>query len=203
MSKMIKWSKKLLLVIATAAIVLSSTLNVNAAAESIQLISAKQSGRYIAGVSFSYKRTSTVDYYYCLNIHKNTAQNVEAKLVKSGSVVDGGIVHILKNGYPYKSITGDSLFYVKDKDSEGFGNVIYVDKRNKNSLHCGYLRYNEKTGKLDEIITYNQNNEIINRLQIKYDSVGNVAKLSNYAVSQKFGTTVNELTSQTEFVFEY
>ncbi len=45
-----------------------------------------------------------------------------------------------------KSITGDSLFYVKDKDSEGFGNVIYVDKRNKNSLHCGYLRYNEKTG---------------------------------------------------------
>jgi hypothetical protein len=46
-------------------------------------------------------------------------------------------------------------------------------------------------------------NEIINRLQIKYDSVGNVAKLSNYAVSQKFGTTVNELTSQTEFVFEY
>ena len=111
MSKMIKWSKKLLLVIATAAIVLSSTLNVNAAAESIQLISAKQSGRYIAGVSFSYKRTSTVDYYYCLNIHKNTAQNVEAKLVKSGSVVDGGIVHILKNGYPYKSITGD-----KDKD---------------------------------------------------------------------------------------
>ena len=38
-------------------------------------------------------------------------QNVEAKLVKSGSIVDGGIVHILKNGYPYKSITGD-----KDKD---------------------------------------------------------------------------------------
>lgn len=65
------------------------------------------------------------------------------------------------------------------------------------------FRYNEKTGKLDEIITYNENNEIINRLQIKYDSVGNVAKLSNYAVSQKFGTTVNELTSQTEFVFEY
>ena len=48
-----------------------------------------------------------------------------------------------------------------------------------------------------------KNNEIINRLVIKYDSVGNVAKLSNYAVSQKFGTTVNELTSQTEFVFEY
>ena len=111
MNKIVKWSKKLFLVIATAAIVLSSTLNVNAAAESIQLISAKQAGKYIAGVSFSYKRTATIDYYYCLNIHKKTAQNVEAKLVKSGSIIDGGIVHILKNGYPYKSITGD-----KDKD---------------------------------------------------------------------------------------
>lgn len=65
------------------------------------------------------------------------------------------------------------------------------------------FRYNDETAKLDEIITYDKNNEIINRLVIKYDSVGNVAKLSNYAVSQKFGTTVNELTSQTEFVFEY
>lgn len=111
MNKIIKWSKKLFLIIATAVIALSSMTNVNAAAESIQLISAKQSGKYIAGVSFSYKRTAEVDYYYCLNIHKKTAQNVEAKLVKSGSKVDGGIVHILKNGYPYKSITGD-----KDKD---------------------------------------------------------------------------------------
>ena len=111
MNKIIKWSKKILLVIATALFAVSSMTNVNAAAESIQLISAKQSGKYIAGVSFSYKRTAEADYYYCLNIHKNTAQNVEAKLVKSGSIVDGGIVHILKNGYPYKSITGD-----KDKD---------------------------------------------------------------------------------------
>ena len=104
MNKIIKWSKKLFLVIATFVIMLSSMTNANAAAETIQLISAKQSGKYIAGVSFSYKRTAEIDYYYCLNIHKNTAQNVEAKLVKSGSVVDGGIVHILKNGYPYKTV---------------------------------------------------------------------------------------------------
>ncbi len=111
MNKIIKWSKKLLIIIATAIIALTSIPNVNAAAETIHLISAKQSGRYIGGVSFSYKRTSEIDYYYCLNIHKKTAQNVDAKLVKSGSAVDGGIVYILKNGYPYKSITGD-----KDKD---------------------------------------------------------------------------------------
>ena len=45
-----------------------------------------------------------------------------------------------------KNITGDSLYYVKNGESEGYGNVIYVDKKNKNSLHCNYLRYNEKTG---------------------------------------------------------
>lgn len=45
-----------------------------------------------------------------------------------------------------KSITGDSLYYVKNVESTGYGNVVYVDKKNKNSLTCNYLRYNEKTG---------------------------------------------------------
>lgn len=45
-----------------------------------------------------------------------------------------------------KSITGDSLYYVKNDESTGYGNVVYVDKKNKNSLTCNYLRYNEKTG---------------------------------------------------------
>ena len=31
-----------------------------------------------------------------------------------------------------KTITGDSLYYVKDGNSQGFGNVIYNDKRNRN-----------------------------------------------------------------------
>ena len=46
-----------------------------------------------------------------------------------------------------KSITGDSLYYVKNGESTGYGNVVYVDKKNKNTLTCNYLRYNEKTGK--------------------------------------------------------
>lgn len=45
-----------------------------------------------------------------------------------------------------KELTGDSLYYVKNGESEGHGNVVYVDKKNKNSLHCNYLRYNERTG---------------------------------------------------------
>ena len=46
-----------------------------------------------------------------------------------------------------KTITGDSLYYTKNGESTGYGNVVYVDKKNKNSLTCNYLRYNEKTGK--------------------------------------------------------
>ena len=46
-----------------------------------------------------------------------------------------------------KTITGDSLYYDdKTGESEGVGNVIYIDKLNKNELQCGKLRYNEKTG---------------------------------------------------------
>ena len=45
-----------------------------------------------------------------------------------------------------KTLTGDTLYYVKDGESTGYGNVVYVDKKNKNSLTCNYLRYNEKTG---------------------------------------------------------
>ena len=45
-----------------------------------------------------------------------------------------------------KSITGDSLYYVKNGESTGYGNVVYVDKKNKNALTGNYLRDNEKTG---------------------------------------------------------
>ena len=59
-----------------------------------------------------------------------------AQLFGRSTVVDGK-----------KTITGDSLYYDnKTGQSEGIGNVVYVDKENKNELNCGYLRYNEQTG---------------------------------------------------------
>ena len=46
-----------------------------------------------------------------------------------------------------KTITGDSLYYDdKTGQSEGDGDVVYVDKKNKNSLLCQRFKYNEKTG---------------------------------------------------------
>ena len=46
-----------------------------------------------------------------------------------------------------KEIVGDSLYY-DDKNgiSEGFRNVIYTDKENKNQMYCDYFWYNDKTG---------------------------------------------------------
>jgi len=47
-----------------------------------------------------------------------------------------------------KVITGDTLY--RDKKTgigQGYGNVIYVDKKNKNELHADVFVYNEKIGK--------------------------------------------------------
>ena len=88
----------------------------------------------------------------------------KAHMVGPSKIISGGSVVHTKNGFyntkndqaqlfdrstledKDKTITGDSLYYVKNGESYGYGNVVYVDKKNKNSLHCNYLRYNEKTG---------------------------------------------------------
>jgi len=111
MKNLKKFAKKCLAIIATLAVMVAPMANVNAAAETIDLGPAKQAGKYIGGVTFSYKFTTKGEYLYCVNIHKNTAQNVKADLVKNSSVIDGGLVYILKNGFPEKSITGNT-----DKD---------------------------------------------------------------------------------------
>lgn len=46
-----------------------------------------------------------------------------------------------------KTITGDSLYHnSKTKINRGYGNVVYVDKENKNSLICDEMFYNENKG---------------------------------------------------------
>ena len=98
----------MLITIVTLVISLASTTKVYAAADSIQLGSASYAGNYIAGVYFSDKKTTDGKYLYCLDMPKTTAQNVKATLVSNSKYTDGGLVYILKNGYPNKSITGDN-----------------------------------------------------------------------------------------------
>ena len=108
MKNLKKFAKKILAMIVATTIILASTTSVNAAAESIQLGDASYAGNYIAGVYFSDKKTTDGKYLYCLDMPKTTAQNVKATLVKNSKYTDGGLVYILKNGYPTKSITGDN-----------------------------------------------------------------------------------------------
>ena len=85
--------------------------NVSAATDTIQLGKATKTSDYIAGVSFYHKITDKNEDLYCLNRYKNAATNIKANLVKNSKNITGGLVHILKNGYPNKTITGN-----KEKD---------------------------------------------------------------------------------------
>ena len=111
MKKIKSLAKKLLAIIALFAIVVTNTRNVNAAAETITLGPASPTGKYIAGVVFSYKKTTDGKLLFCVDMHTNTAQNTTATLVKNSNIIDNGLIYILRNGYPEKSITGDT-----DKD---------------------------------------------------------------------------------------
>ena len=107
MEKQSKIWKQIKMFVLAIIMMFSTTANVFAAADTIQLGAASQSPSYIAGVTFSVKQTNTGVPLYCVDIHKNTAQNVQANLVKNSKVINGGVVYILKNGYPNKAITGD------------------------------------------------------------------------------------------------
>lgn len=63
------------------------------------------------------------------------------------------------------------------------------------------IRYDE-AGLISEVTTY-VDNRVTKRTLLKYDSTGNVMRVSEYNISEKFGTTVNELTSISELVYEY
>ncbi|MCH4018398.1 MAG: hypothetical protein LKE74_08100 [Prevotella sp.] len=68
------------------------------------------------------------------NAYYNTRTD-RARMYGRSTVVDGT-----------RTITGDSLFYVKNGNSWGYGRVVYRDNKNQNALHCGLFRYNERTG---------------------------------------------------------
>lgn len=96
---------KLLTIIALFTIMFTTSMkSVNAVAQTISLGDATLVPGYIAGVRFSTKTTTGGEYLYCLDNSKTTAKNITATLVGQR---DAGLAHIILNGYPNKSITGD------------------------------------------------------------------------------------------------
>jgi len=81
----------------------------------------------------------------------------------------------------------DTITYI-----DGYGTVESRD----------YFRYGSD-GILNEITTCGPDNKTTKRMLVKYDTAGNVAKLSTYNVGKKFGTTVTELVDMTEITYQY
>ena len=104
--KSMKKFRKLLFSLLVVALVGAAAIGVNAASKTIQLGTAsKITTPYIGGVTFSTKITTDGQYLYCVDMHRKTASNTSATLVKE---MDRGIAEIIRNGYPNKSITGNA-----------------------------------------------------------------------------------------------
>ena len=127
---------------------------------------------------------------------------------------DGDGALIWKNVSKY-SETG-ALASVCEYNSDGslFAKVVYtytddgktdtittyqnLSKESKQQV----FRYGSN-GLLSEITTYTADKVVCNRLVLKYDSANNVIKVSEYEVSEKFGTTCNDLVAQSDFSYQF
>ena len=112
---------------------------------------------------YNVKLRSGKDVVTTDTLYYNTRES-KAHMVGPSKIISAGSVVNTEDGYydtktdkaqlygrstvvdKEKTLTGDTLYYVKDGESTGYGNVVYVDKKSKNSLTCNYLCYNEKTG---------------------------------------------------------
>lgn len=63
------------------------------------------------------------------------------------------------------------------------------------------FRYTDNV--LTEITTYDANKVVLKRMIFKNDAKGNPVKVSDYSIAEKFGTTVNELLSISEVIYNY
>ena len=160
MKKIIKLTTSLLF--AFIALVLS-ILNVKAAPNTISIGEARPvDKRFISYIAFAYKNTTDGRYLYCLEEAKERVSNITANLVNNAEYVDGGVLYILKNGFPEKSITGDN-----DKDYYITQTAIwwYLD-----STHG----------------TTNLNEEFKSTGQDSYDMRKYVKKLVNEAIAHRY-----------------
>ncbi len=105
MKKLTQITKSVFLVLISAVILLTS-INTNAVAQSIELGGAENVPGYVSGVKFTTKTKTDGTLLYCLNMNKKTAKNITAKLAGE---MDAGVAYIIANGYPNKTFTGERL----------------------------------------------------------------------------------------------
>ena len=201
MKKIIKFTTGLVLAVIAMVI---SVINVNAAANTISIGEViPVDTRYIAERTFSYKMTTDGKYLYCLEEPKERVSNVTAYLVQNSTLVDGGVLYILKNGFPEKSITGD-----KDKDYYITQNAIWwyldlvhgtsnVDEAFKSTGQDSYdMRKYVKKLATDAVAHRNDKpDETMPTLAIEGDN--NLSLVDNYYVSKDLKARASGITQYT------
>ncbi len=101
--------KRFISIILIGIVAFITVIGVKALNDVITLGEAQKLPNYMDNIlAFSIKKMTNGELVYCLNMHTNTAQNINAKYIGKG---DPGLTYILENGYPNKSFTGN-----KEKD---------------------------------------------------------------------------------------
>ena len=130
---------------------------------------------------------------------------------ESGYDGDGALLWKIIYKYNAAGKVQDIFEYSADGSLDLQETYTYSDDGRIESLttYDTYTEQSEKkifryasNGTLSEITTYDNTKQVTNRVIIKYDAGGNVSKVSEYNIAQKFGTTVNELISMSEFVYQ-
>ena len=167
--------------------------------------------------TFTYKnglKTDSSEYDRKGNLRARTIYTYENKLLTDESSYDGEGALIWKIIYKYDD--NGRLASINEYNPDGslsernvysYTETGAIDSIAKTDAYAGketqlVFRYGSN-GVLNEITTYDNTKQVLKRTLLKYDEKGNVNKVSEYAVAEKFGTTVNELTAMSEYSYEY
>ncbi len=148
------------------------------------------------------------------NLRARTIYTYENKLLIDESSYDGEGALIWKTIYKYDDSGRVLSVFEYNPDGSLSEQTDYnytesgaIDSLAQNDVFAGkqtslIFRYGTN-GTLSEITTYNSEKQVIKRTLIKYDAKGNVNKVSEYDVAEKFGSTQNDLVAMSEYSFEY
>ena len=175
-------------------------LNVEATSvpKSFTATSEKYLDGYIAGYHFGKKKNSAGGYVYCNNIHKGTPHGEKMTLVGQAPA---GIAYILSNGYPSKSITGNSDYdyYITQAavwwyldDTTGSNNLSKSFKTTGSDPH-GLRKYVKSlVAAAKKVKSYSTASLTVNNAS----SAMTLSSDKNYYVSNSIGVTAKSVSGQ-------
>lgn len=175
-------------------------LNVEATSvpKSFTATSEKYLDGYIAGYHFGKKKNSAGGYVYCNNIHKGTPHGEKMTLIGEAPA---GIAYILSNGYPSKSITGNSDYdyYITQAavwwyldDTTGSNNLSKSFKTTGSDPH-GLRKY------VKSLVAAAKKVKSYSTASLKVNNASSAMTLSsdkNYYVSNSIGVTAKSVSGK-------